>query len=234
MFQVVSIYLVQRWQQRKKVVVLCTSLGRAAYLLIALVPFAGASHHGIYVIMVALVLQHGLGAVSNGSWSSWMRDLIPHRTMGAFFSQRLAVVQTLSIFLSIATMLLLDRVGERGGTTELYLYGSFFLVGSLAGLWGSYFLSQTPEPAYQPDVTPLLSLIQLPFRHPNFRRLMMYMASWNFAVNLATPFFTVYLLETLGLSMAYVIGLTTLTQMFNVFSFAGGEGTPISTATKRC
>ena len=218
-FQIVSIYLVQRWNQRKKVVVLCTLMGRTAYLFIALVPFLGSSDYGIYVIMVALVLQHGLGAVSNGSWSSWMRDLIPHQTMGDFFSRRLAIVQTLSIFLSIATVLLLNQTEERGGQAELYLYGSFFLVGSLAGILGSYFLSKTPEPVYQPEVTPLLSLIKLPFNHANFRRLMMYMASWNFAVNLATPFFTVYLLQTLGFSMAYVIGLTTLTQIFNVFFF---------------
>ena len=218
-FQVVSIYLVQRWQQRKKVVVLCTSLGRAAYLLIAMLPFIEVGTYGIYIIMVALMLQHGLGAVSNGSWSSWMRDLIPHRTMGAFFSKRLAIVQTLSIFLSIGTVLLLNQVGEPGEPAELYLYGGFFFVGSLAGLVGSFFLAKTPEPAYQPESVALLSLVKLPFRHANFRRLMAYMASWNFAVNLATPFFTVYLLETLGLSMAYVIGLTTLTQLFNVFFF---------------
>ena len=218
-FQVVSIYLVQRWRRRKKVVVACTALGRAAYLLIALVPFVGVGTYSIYVIIVALLLQHGLGAVSNGSWSSWMRDLIPHRTMGAFFSQRLAIVQTLSIFLSIATVLLLNQVEEQGGSAELYLYGGFFLVGSLAGLVGSYFLSKTPEPIYQPEHTHLLSLMRLPFRHPNFRRLMAYMASWNFAVNLATPFFTVYLLEVLGFSMAYIIGLTTLSQVFNVLFF---------------
>ena len=217
--QVASIYLVQRWQYRKKVVVLCTSLGRAAYLLIAVLPFVNVGSYGVYAIMVALVLQHGLGAISNGSWSSWMRDLIPHHSMGAFFSRRLTIVQTLSIFLSIATVLLLNQVEAEDGATELYFYGGLFFVGSLAGLVGSYFLSKTPEPPYQPQRTPLLSLIKLPFRHANFRRLMMYMGSWNFAVNLATPFFTVYLLETIGLSMAYVIGLTTLSQVFNVFFF---------------
>ena len=217
--QIASIYLVQRWQHRKRVVVWCTTLGRAAYLLIALLPFVDFGQSGIYVIMLALAVQHCLGAVSNGSWSSWMRDLVPHRTMGAFFSRRLAIVQTISIFLSIGTMLLIDRAEVMGEAAELYLYGGLFFVGSLAGLVGSYFLSRTPEPAYQPKVTPLLSLVKLPFRHTNFRKLMAYMASWNFAVNLATPFFTVYLLERLGLSMAYVIGFTTLIHVFNVMFF---------------
>ena len=217
--QIASIYLVQRWQRRKKVVVLGTMFGRSAYLLIALLPFVHAEGYGVYLMMVALALQHGLGAVSNGSWSSWMRDLVPHRTMGAFFSKRLAIVQTLSIFLSVTTILLLSRAESRGAAAELRAYGGLFFVGSLAGLLGTYFLSRTPEPAYHPERTPLLSLIKLPFRHANFRQLMTYMASWNFAVNLATPFFTVYMLEKLGLSMTYVIALTTLSQMFNVLFF---------------
>lgn len=217
--QIASIYLVQRWRRRKKVVVLGTLLGRSAYLLIALLPFVRVDGYGVYLMMVALVLQHGLGAVSNGSWSSWMRDLVPHRTMGAFFSKRLAIVQTLSIFLSVATILLLSQAEQQGAPTELAAYGGLFLLGAMAGLLGTYFLSRTPEPDYYPERTSLLSLIKLPFRHANFRQLMTYMASWNFAVNLATPFFTVYMLEKLGLSMAYVIALTTLTQVFNVFFF---------------
>ena len=217
--QIASIYLVQRWRRRKKVVVLGTLLGRSAYLIIALLPFVPVEGYGVYLMMGALAMQHCLGAVSNGSWSSWMRDLVPHRTMGAFFSKRLAIVQTLSVFLSAATILLLSQAESRGGTTELFAYGGLFAIGSLAGLLGTFFLSRTPEPNYQPDFTPLVSLIKLPFRHANFRQLMTYMASWNFAVNLATPFFTVYMLEKLGLSMAYVIALTTLTQVFNVFFF---------------
>ncbi len=217
--QVASIYLVQRWRQRRKVVVLATLFGRSAYLLIALLPFVRADGYGVYLIMVALVMQHGLGAVSNGSWSSWMRDLVPHATMGAFLSKRLAIVQTLSIFLSVATILLLSQAEQRGDHTEMLAYGALFLVGSVAGLLGTFFLSRTPEPTYRPEPTPLLSLIKLPFRHANFRTLMAYMASWNFAVNLATPFFTVYMLEKLGLSMTYVIALTTLSQVFNVLFF---------------
>ena len=217
--QIASIYLVQRWRRRKKVVVLGTLFGRSAYLLIALTPFVRADGYAVYLMMLALVLQHGLGAVSNGSWSSWMRDLVPHRTMGAFFSKRLAIVQTLSMFLSVSTILLLSEAEQRGAFAEVLLYGGLFFVGALAGLLGTYFLSRTPEPHYQPEGVPLLSLVKLPFHHPNFRRLMAYMASWNFAVNLATPFFTVYMLEKLGLSMAYVIALTTLTQGFNVLFF---------------
>jgi MFS family permease len=44
------------------------------------------------------------------------------------------------------------------------------------------------------------------------------MCSWNFAVNLAAPFFMVYMLKRLGLSMSFIIGLSILSQVLN-FAF---------------
>jgi MFS family permease len=41
------------------------------------------------------------------------------------------------------------------------------------------------------------------------------MCSWNFAVNLAGPFFMVYMLRRLGLSMSFIIGLSILSQVMN-------------------
>ncbi len=39
---------------------------------------------------------------------------------------------------------------------------------------------------------------------------------WNFALNLAVPFFAVYMLTRLGLSLPTVIGFTMLSQITNV------------------
>jgi MFS family permease len=44
------------------------------------------------------------------------------------------------------------------------------------------------------------------------------MCSWNFAVNLAGPFFMVYMLKRLGLSMSFIIGLSIVSQVMN-FAF---------------
>jgi MFS family permease len=43
-----------------------------------------------------------------------------------------------------------------------------------------------------------------------------YLASWQFAVNLATPFFTVYFVRALGFGMGFVLVLTVLSQIANV------------------
>ena len=64
--------------------------------------------------------------------------------------------------------------------------------------------------------TRIVTLLTAPFRDRNFRRLIVFLSSWNFAANLAAPFFAVYMLRTLGYSMTIVIVLTTASQLSNL------------------
>ncbi len=61
----------------------------------------------------------------------------------------------------------------------------------------------------------IFGLLAKPFKDENFRKLIAFMCSWNFAVNLAGPFFMVYMLKRLGLSMSFIIGLSIISQVFN-------------------
>jgi len=63
-----------------------------------------------------------------------------------------------------------------------------------------------------------LKLLAKPFKDENFRKLIAFMCSWNFAVNLAGPFFMVYMLKRLGLSMSFIIALSIVSQVLN-FAF---------------
>ena len=48
---------------------------------------------------------------------------------------------------------------------------------------------------------------------------MIFLGTWNFAVNFAAPFFTVYLLQRLRLEMSVVVTLSVLSQAVNVLFF---------------
>ena len=61
----------------------------------------------------------------------------------------------------------------------------------------------------------ILKLLSQPFRDENFKKLIVFMCSWNFSVNLAGPFFMVYMLKRLGLSMSFIIGLSIVSQIMN-------------------
>lgn len=71
----------------------------------------------------------------------------------------------------------------------------------------------------QPILGPQSSLMQrltAPFRDANFRRLVQFLFVWGFALNLAIPFFAVYMLQRLGLPLTWVIGLSILSQLSNM------------------
>jgi hypothetical protein len=46
---------------------------------------------------------------------------------------------------------------------------------------------------------------------------MLFLGSWNFAVNLAAPFFTMHMLKRLKLDIVVIVLLTTLSQFANIF-----------------
>ena len=61
-----------------------------------------------------------------------------------------------------------------------------------------------------------VALLSAPLHEANFRRLIMFLSSWNFAANLAAPFFAVYMLKSLGFSMTTMIALTIASQLSNL------------------
>jgi MFS family permease len=215
-FQLGSICLVHKYANRRSVVLICSLLSRACIILIAATPFMSGGSRALYVLIPALCLQHVFGAVSSGCWSSWMRDLIPAQSLGSFFSQRLRLGHIMGVSLNVACALFLDYVTLHWPEYEIWSYATLFFMAIIAGLISLFLLARTPEPAMTPMSAGILQLLATPFRDRDYRNLIIYMGSWNFAIHLATPFFTVYLLKMLQMRMSYVIGFSLLSQLATI------------------
>jgi MFS family permease len=62
----------------------------------------------------------------------------------------------------------------------------------------------------------LLNTLKEPFKDENYRRLIRFLGVWSFAINLAAPFFTVYMLQKLELSITLVIIFTVINQLTTI------------------
>jgi MFS family permease len=57
-----------------------------------------------------------------------------------------------------------------------------------------------------------------PLKETNFRRLVLFYATWNLSVHIAAPFFAVYMLDRMQLPIWYVTALATLSSMAGVLA----------------
>jgi len=220
LLQLPSIFLVEKVRNRRAIVVITAAMSRICWLLIALSPFLFGATIGLTVLLLSMIGASALGAVSGCGWNSWMRDMIPQNILGSFFSKRMRIATGVGIALSILAAVYLDLWKKLFAKYEIHGYSLLFLAGFAAGVIGLYYLYKTPEKR-MPTVTEKTSILKLlskPFKDENFRKLIVFMCSWNFAVNLAAPFFMVYMLKRLELSMSFIIGLSILSQVLN-FTF---------------
>lgn len=217
--QIPSIFVVDKLRRRKIIVVASSFASRLFWLPVAVLPFMFSPGLQVPILLISLIFYFGLGAVSGCAFNSWMRDFIPQNIMGGFFGKRLAVSTAVGASLTVAAGVAVD-IGSRAVANDFVVYTALFVVGTAAGLIGVVFLSRIPEPKMvEPPAENLLKVIAEPFREHAFRQLLVFLGSWNFAVNLAAPFFVVYMLQRLGITMGWVLGLSVLSQVTNILFF---------------
>jgi MFS family permease len=215
-FQLVCIWLVQKYNNRRAIAVITSIFARAPLFIIAFLPFMFTAETGLKVLVFFLFIHYFVGSVSGISWNSWMKDLIPEKTLGSFFSRRNRMTQILSVSLSFVAAMGLDYVKKDHPQHEVTAYSVMFILAGIFGFLGIFFLSRTPEPKSHLQKENIFKLIRKPLKDKNFRKFLVFNSFWAFSLNLATPFFTIYLMKTIQLPLAYIIGLGTLNQVFGI------------------
>jgi MFS family permease len=217
LLQIPAVVLIERLRSRRSVSVWASGLGRIFLLASAAAPLLG-HEAGVLLLIAALAVHQGTAAISGCAWNSWMRDLVPPTEYGRFFGRRTAATTAVSIAMAFIGGFAIDAWKSHVPGDPALGYSGLFALSALIGLFGVYLLHITPERP-MPRVREPAHFVQLlsrPFLDGNFRRLILFLSSWNFAVNLAAPFFTVYMLKTLGYDMTVIIALTIVSQLSNL------------------
>ncbi len=221
LIQMPAISIVERIRNRRLICVGASIVARLFWLVIALIPFLFGPAAAVPVLIASLTMYGCISAISHCSWNSWMRDLVPQEILGSFFSRRMSLALALGIVMSLAAGALIDFIERNPAYPPGTAYSVIFLGGFVAGLIGIWYMSHIPEPLMMETVkVPLFDQVRSTFHDENFSRLIAFLGAWNFAVNLAAPFFTVYLLVTLGFDITVVIIFAVLSQVSSVLSYS--------------
>lgn len=221
--QLPAILLVERFRARKAIAVPAWFLAQLMWLPIGCVPFLlntpGAA--AVTAVIVLLAVRGFFTSVYNTSVTSWVRDLVPQNVLGRYYSRRFSML-TMSIAVAGlgGSFFVYWWQGAAPPENDIYAY-SFLLVGGWAvlGLTGPLLVAGAKEPLMPPaqeEGRSTVSILMEPLRDRNFSRLIRFLVLWNFALNMAVPFFAVYMLTRLGFSLPVVIGFTIVSQVANL------------------
>ena len=211
--QVAGLYLVRRLNRRRGIVVIAASLSRLMWVPIILIPMLFLDQ-GVRMVTAMVLLSAFIGMVAGPSWNSLIRDLVPPDRMGAVFSTRMLLGTACALVLTLGGGYFVDTWKAAFPEYALHGYSILFGLGLIFGLAGVTAIARLPEPQMEPvERRPLRKELVIPLRDRNFRGLLGYVALWTFAINLAIPFFIVYMLERLDLSLTMVTALTVTSQV---------------------
>jgi MFS family permease len=216
-FQLLSIWLVRRYNNRRAISVICSLLARFPLLIVGTLVLL-FSRYSISLLIFFLFFYYFFGSISGPSWNSWMKDLVPEKSLGAYFSRRSSYTQTLNVVLSLTLAFVVDYIKKHYPGYELTTYATMFVLGGIIGLSGAIILSKTPEPQSFLARENIFRLFKRPLQNANFRRLLIFNSAWVFALNLATPFFTVFLLKSMHFELSYIIGLSIVSQLCSILT----------------
>lgn len=217
LLQAPAVVLLEKLRSRRLVAIVCLFVARLALPLMAVLGFLENRRLALVLLVIAETVHCAFNAVAGCSWNSWIRDLVPEDRMGSFFARRTLWATILGIAGTAGAAAALHFSGPTGGGSPLVfaiLYGTGFVF-SLISTWH---LARVPEPS-MPEPVPgrqLRNLFAQPFRDKDFVKLMRFFASWQFAVNLAAPFFTVFMMRQLGFSAGFVLLMSIVSQAANV------------------
>jgi MFS family permease len=217
--QLPTVALIERVRARKAIAWWAALASRTSWAAAIAVPWVVPRDRQIPTLFLCLTLAAGLGTMAGAAWTPWMRDFLPENALARAFARRMAVATAVSAVLGLAAGYTVDAL-PRQGASPLAGYDVVFGVGVLAGLTGLLFLARIPEPRMPPSVRrPWRDVFRTPLSDIGFRPVMIFLACWTFAANLTAPFFTVYLLRRFGLPMAWIVGLTMLSQAMTALAF---------------
>ena len=210
-------FLAERLGKRRPLFLVTFLLSRMGFFFLAAIPLLAsrgmAPQRGIVLVLIVVAITRFFNHLGNPSWWSWMADLVHERAGGRFFGSR---TQASSAVVAAGCVLLgLTALEFSGGMSNGKLLSGLFFLGAIFGVTDICLYFRIPEPplARKQGSRGFDSFVHSfcePFRHREFRRLLIGMGLWSFSANLVLPFLPLYQRgetlagHTLGLGVSWI------------------------------
>ena len=210
MIHLLSSYLIEKGISAKKIALWSSFLARPFYLIAAALCFFQGASWVVPVLIISLLFSYLIGSICGGVWMPWMKELIPSRMMGRFFSHRFKWMMIAKIICFIFAFYLI-KIAKPYQNGELYSYAFLIFLAFLISIYGActFFHIEDKKIPTKKDI-PFIKKVTHTFQNKPFSRLLTALSVLNFSINFITPFLTVFMLKNLNVEMSTIIALTLL------------------------
>ncbi len=194
LMQLVAPTLAERAGSRKRFILAGAFLHSLIWLPILLIPFIFQTNR-VWWLICFMTLCVAFDSIGNAPWNSMMADLVPEQIRGHYFSYRTRISAMVALLLSFVAGGILQLL-----TKNIFLAFSMIFAGaSISRFFSTWFLSQMVEPPAVKPKTKRASIFELSLTlgSTNIGKFIIFNALLIFTTNLASPFFSVYMLSDL-------------------------------------
>lgn len=215
LFQIKSADITDKLISRKKVISISVFLHALMFLPIISVPFLFKTHSVVWLILfVTLFATFGSFAVA--PWLSLMSEYIPENKRGDYFGWRNKILGLITVVFTFIAGFILHKSKQN-------IFKGFFVIFGLASLFrfiSGWFLTCMYEPPFKTSKEHYFSFLDFikRIKESNFAKFVIFVASLNFSVNLAAPFFAVLMLRDLKFNYIVYTTIVLSATLANLFT----------------
>ncbi len=197
--QLKSADVTEHLKSRVKIITIFVFFHAFMYIPILLIPFIFKANRALWLILF-VTLMASFNAFPGPAWMSLMADHIPYKSRGKYFGWRNRLLGMITVTCAFLAGFILNAFGK----DKLIGFTIIIGVGCAARFVSWYYLSKMYDPPMKVTKEHYFTFFDFikRGRESNFGKFVLYVASMSFAVNMASPFFAVYMLRDLNINYA--------------------------------
>jgi MFS family permease len=217
--QVLSPMILESLKYRKTMIIIGAMIHRILLSMLIIVPFLPLPS-GIKLFIAAIVLFISNLAISfvNPAISNMYVSFVPQNIRGRYFGTRESYILIAATLITLVLGKILDVFNDMGneGTGYIIVYCFIFL---LTIINFSFFALMKEGPLlHTTERIKLSEIFTLPLKNKKFIRYFIMLIIWNFAVQIASAYFGVYLKSDLSMSYTIITSLSFINAVIYILS----------------
>lgn len=217
--QLFSPLLLERLENRKKLIMILCLFYRTLLAMMILIPFiTEVTSIRLFLLGSMYFLAYAILGFLNPAGASWIISLVPEYMRGRYFGIRDMFLLSSAAILSLVMGRVLDVFKSHG--SEFMGFVFVFCVVLVMVVLNIMVLSGIKEPKIiqMNEALKLKSLVTLPLKNKMFRKVVFLNIFWNLSVQFALPFFAVYMVTGLKLSYTFIMVMGIILSCVQAFS----------------